>query len=383
MSQKKHMVLVDPIAFAGGSKVATENILRQLNFDKTRVSVLTADQSSWHLPEIEHQTLFEPDFLVKKEQGVGYFLRHLNIALQLFLLRMRHGPIDIALGASGPGVDLATYLVRPLLKFKVIQLIHGPVAASRTIAKCLLQASQVHYLETTASSITSALARVDQGSKELIPPKYHLLRNGLLPEKWPSQCQYETPVVFWAASLLKWKGLDTFTAALRQIPDTERPKTHICYIEPKNTNLEVSQYSSVIYGVRWHRDPDHLDLLRSESNIFVSTSKQEPFGLSILEAMAAGHCVVIPKDGAFWDRTLIDGVNCIKYEPGNAYDLAKKIIRLKRNLLMIRTLGESAKQLARSYRADICYVPIKHAIEAPNLTSTTDTSQPVNNGAES
>ena len=47
MSSKKHILVIDPTAFAGGSKVATENILRLLDTDNIHITVVTTDRSSW------------------------------------------------------------------------------------------------------------------------------------------------------------------------------------------------------------------------------------------------------------------------------------------------------------------------------------------------
>ncbi len=77
--------------------------------------------------------LHEPAWLAQQEQGIAYFIRHFIILLNILWLRLRFGHFDMALGASGPGVDLALYLARPLLNWKVVQLVHGPVACSRTI----------------------------------------------------------------------------------------------------------------------------------------------------------------------------------------------------------------------------------------------------------
>lgn len=255
--------------------------------------------------------LFQCAWLAQQEQGIAYFLSHLWIAFFVLITRLRLGRIDVALGASGPGVDLALYLVKPLLGFRIVQLVHGPVARSRTI-----------------------------------------------------RCQVVRPVIFWEALLLKWKGLDTLLQAARTVDVENRPPTHICYIRPKKTALPVSLAPVVLEAVCWHEAPKDLDQLRAEANIFVSTSECEPFGLSILEAMAAGHCVVIPADGAYWDRILKQGVDCLKYRPGDSADLAGKLDFLNNNLAQIKRLGEAAFKVASQYRASQCYAPIKKALEA-------------------
>lgn len=363
MSSKRHLLVIDPTAFAGGSKVATENILRLLDMERMSITVLTTDRDSWHWPQLKRVRLFELKWFSKQEQGIPYFLRHMFIALQLMLISLRFGRIDIAVGASGPGVDLALYLVKPLLGFQIVQLIHGPVANSRTIGRCLLAADEVHYLKSASSSIISALLRVTGTPRELTTPHFQIMQNGLSEHAWPSRCQTERPVIFWAASLLKWKGLDTLLDAIRCIKIELRPETHICYIRPKEILAPITYAPLAINAVHWYENPGDLDEIRAAANIFVSTSQNEPFGLSILEAMAAGHCVLIPTDGAYWDRTLKNGVDCIKYAPGNVIDLSVKLSFISRDMTRLRSLGAAAAQVADNYRAETRYTSIKNTLQ--------------------
>lgn len=363
MTSRRHLLIVDPTPFAGGSKTATENMLRLLDKEGTRITVLSADRESWSWVRVRKLRLFEPTWLAQREQGPLYVARHAVIAMQILLLRLLCGRIDLVLGASGPGVDLAIYLTKPLLRYKIVQLIHGPVAYSRIIGRCLASADQVHYLESCRQSVLAALSKTNTTTVQLEAPRFQNFRNGISAHQWPAACQYDRPVIFWAASLLKWKGLETLLDALRSIPDDRRPETHICYIRPKSTSLPVSEAPLSLSSVYWHESPGKLDALRAGANIFVSTSTREPFGLSILEAMAAGHCIVIPADGAFWDKVLDDGIDCIKYQPGNAQDLATKLDLLSRNLSCVTSTGRNAARRAEDYRADLCYAAIKTTIE--------------------
>jgi len=363
MNSKRHLLVLDPTAFAGGSKVATENILRLLNSDRVRITVLSADRHSWHRLQLNRIKLYEPKWLSRQEQGVAYFLRNTVVALNLLLARVRYGRFDIALGASGPGVDLALYLIKPLLGFKLVKLIHGPVACSHTIGRALHGADENHYLGSAHDSLDCALSTLSATPPQLTPPRFQVLENGLSKVLWPSRSQSERPVIFWAASLLKWKGLEILLDALREIDLKQRPETHICYIRPKKTLLPVSQAPVDIGSVHWHESPKQFDKLRASASIFVSTSENEPFGLSILEAMAAGHCVVIPADGAYWDQTLQEGIDCIKYTPGDAADLAVKLLALSHDMALVKRVGDSSARVAESYRAESRYTVIKNSLE--------------------
>ncbi len=328
MTARTHLLVIDPTAFPGGSKTATENILRLLDPERVRITVLSADHDSWQLNTLKRMRLRQPAMLSSRIRGLGYFLRHALIAIQVLWTRLRQGRIHTALGASGPGVDLALYLARPLLGYRLLQLIHGPVAHSRTLGRCLRGADAVHYLESSCNSMAEAMRCVSKSSVEPAFKRFQIMRNGLPEQQWPSRCQTDRPVLFWAASLLKWKGLELLVDALERIDNCQRPETHICYIRPQDTQLDISPAPQTLHKVHWYEQPEDLDRLRAAASIFVSTSKREPFGLSILEAMAAGHCVLLPADGAYWDHVLEDGVHCVKYRPGDAQDLADKLITL-------------------------------------------------------
>jgi glycosyltransferase involved in cell wall biosynthesis len=363
MKHKRHLVIIDPITFSGGSKVATQNILRLLDPNKIRITVLTADPDSWCYSQLKRMHLYQPKWLAEKEQGIAYFLRHFFIALNLLLARLRFGPFDIGLGASIPNLDFALYLLKPLLGIKVIQLIHGPVACSRTIARCLLAAEQVYYLQSSRNSLLNLLNCRSQEMLTILPENFHIMHNGLNELNWPTPCQRQKPAVFWAASLLKWKGLEILLAALHKLPPKERPTTHICYIKPKDTKLSSSQIPKNIEQINCYENPVNLDKIRASANIFVSTSKNEPFGLSILEAMAAGHCVLIPADGAYWDLSLEDNINCIKYQADNSEDLMQKLMQLNRDIQQVIRIGQQAANVATNYRAEKQYASIQTSIE--------------------
>lgn len=365
METFKHIVVIDPIAYAGGSKVATDNLLATLQQPNLKITIITKDKLSWSQPEYQFIKLVEMPGLAHKEQGIWYFVRHLILALNIIWARLRYGKINIAIGASGPGVDLSLYLTQRLLNFSIIQLIHGPVANSRTIARCLVRAMHVFYLKSTLPSIERCLLNLlDQHQiKPLITSdSFDVLNNGLAASSWPSQCQYHTPKILWAASLLKWKGLDFFIQTMAAIPEQCRPPTEICYIRPQGTDQAISQAPVTLSKVTWHEQPPKFNLIRASCNIFISTSINEPFGLAILEAMAAGHCVVIPSDKAHWDNTLRHGVNCIKYQANDLHDLVSKVTALGDDIKKIKRIGQQGQEVARHYQAPKIYASVKKVV---------------------
>ena len=362
-----HLLLVDPIAFPGGSKIATSHALALTDPERLQITVVTRDPSSWSGQNLRTMPLIEPRFLADREQGIAYFLRHVIILLNIFIARLRHGRIDTAVGASGPGVDLSLYLGKRCLGYRIVQLVHGPVARSRTIARALFAADRVFYLESSQSSLVSALGSVEPqiSAQELeTDARFQAFVNGLPAERWPGPTSAQEPRLFWAASLLKWKGLSTLLDALQHLHADTPLQTDICYIRPRETRVELGPEPRDIEHVAWHENPPDLDRIRATCSIFVSTSQAEPFGLSILEAMAAGLTVVIPRDGAYWDRVLTDRKHCLKYRPGNASELAERLLELTRNPALIAELASHSRLLAQAYRAADCYASIAAELES-------------------
>ncbi|MFQ2243789.1 glycosyltransferase family 4 protein [Aeromonas enteropelogenes] len=345
------IVLVDPISFRGGSKVATEVMLDELagRFSELACHVLTQDPDSW--PRCRHHRLWLPSWLRGRESGAGYLLKQGWQTLIILALCWRLGQVRCLLAASGPGVDLCSYWAARVLGIPVVQLIHGPVGCSGLSARALWRASQVCYLESCRPSLGALLNRLGESA---FPAHWQPFTNGLSDEQWPTATRGGTRIL-WAASLLRWKGLETMLAAHQAMSET-RPELEVCYLQPKGTLQPCSQPRPDLPDTRWHANPANLDEIRARCGIFVSTSHQEPFGLSILEAMAAGLCVVIPADGAWWDRQLGDGIHCCKYLPGDAEDLARVLGALQADPARVSALGANARQLASTgYRAGQAY----------------------------
>lgn len=365
MDNKRQILVVDSIPFNGGSKVATQNILNEVSTKNATIRVLTADQDAWNSPHLIKEKLHEFTFLTHQESGYFYFLRHLFLLFNVLWLRLKHGPFDLIMGPSWPGNDLSIYLAKWVLGTPVLQIIHGPVAASRTVAKCLQNADYTFYLSSAEDSINDCLAGQGMSITTLQQSGHHfeVFTNGLPSSDWPSTASaVKTVKLFWAASLLKWKGLDILLNVLSNFSDLQRPSTDICYIRPKKIQLEVTHAPVNISAVTWHEAPDNLDQIRSQTNVFISTSHKEPFGLSILEAMAAGHCIIIPRDNAYWDQKLTENQDCLKYRPNSHNDLAEKISYLMAHPNQIKRLSESSKKVAQQYRAERVYRPIVEII---------------------
>lgn len=375
-----HCIIFDPIAFKGGSKIATREALSLCDHTTTRFTVITSSLPSWQdvgftdKQMVDFITLPSFRFIAQATSGLGFWFKQCLYSLYLLAILLKLGRVSIAIGASGPGIDMPLYFLQPIFRFKLLQFIHGPVACSRSIGYCLTQANSVFYLPSTQRSLINALSRYYQTrctyfdtsliaqfacqSRQFIP-----FVNGITQDKWPSPCQHETPVVFWCASLLKWKGLDLLSKSLSELEDVHPCRANICFIRPQDISLAYSIAPQQLAHVQWYEDPKNLDDIRRQSNIFVSTSLHEPFGLSILEALAAGMCVLIPQDGSYWDNILTHDLNCIKYQANDSNSLSKAMLYASTQQTAVARIGSEAAQFAHKYHAESTYWAITYTID--------------------
>jgi glycosyltransferase involved in cell wall biosynthesis len=105
------------------------------------------------------------------------------------------------------------------------------------------------------------------------------------------------------------------------------------------SNLEIPNFLTVY---RPTSDIELADLMR-RSNIFVSTSRWEGFGLPALEAMACG-CAIISSNNGGCNEYAVDGHNCLMYEPGDINHLKSLVVKLSqdeslRNYLIVNGIN--------------------------------------------
>ncbi|WP_070971432.1 glycosyltransferase family 4 protein [Vibrio sonorensis] len=379
IAAKNHILLFDPVPFKGGSKIATDAALSLTKGGKVKYTVLTADVSFWQESDLAKECNTDivrfpmANTLMSCNQGLLFWVKQFYLLLVLSITRLKQGKFHCLLGASGPGNDMALYLFNQLLGATLIQLIHGPVSPSRSIGWCLMKVHKVHYLHSSRTQLQAALSRhyerthsranaQELAKLELNGPRFCSFVNGIKRQHWPSQCNKAEPVLFWAASLLKWKGLDLMCDGIQVVHRQKPIAANICFIRPQNISVPTSDAPKPLPYVLWYQEPRCIDEIRKQSNIFISTSKNEPFGLSILEAMAAGMCIVIPRDGAYWDKRLSSYQNCLKYQPDNADSLAQAILSLTEDKMLATRISKASKQIAEQYRAEEVYAGIVHDV---------------------
>ncbi|RTZ16804.1 glycosyltransferase [Vibrio aquaticus] len=386
MAKINKTLVFDPIPFKGGSKIATSDALTCSSTQLHQFVVLSVTPDYWESTDFyaKHDVsvirLFHSGWLIKHHNGPLYWLNQLTLLVQLFFVLCLQGKITKIVGASGPGIDMPLYLAKRLFSFELIQMIHGNVGCSRSIGYCLTNADSVFYLPSARPSMKTALITYLSSLNNIADTEhiaecylksanYQSFVNGIPEHRWPTQSEQSLPIFFWSASLLKWKGLDLFIQAAR-IASTFKPLAmNICFIRPKQTCLPISEAPiNLNRHTQWYDDPSNLDEIRANSNIFVSTSVNEPFGLSILEALAAGMCVILPQDGAFWDQQLEHNVNCIKYQPNDPESLSNALLLAAHDPLLCQLCQTHALDIAKQFKAEYRYMKFAQCLNGAGVT---------------
>ena len=87
-------------------------------------------------------------------------------------------------------------------------------------------------------------------------------------------------------------------------------------------------------------------------DVFVHSSRKEPFGLGVLEAAAAGKPVVAFNDGGI-PEIVVDGQTGFLVETGDRSALAAALLRLLGDGALARRMGEAGRErTAQHFRPD-------------------------------
>lgn len=363
----KRVLIYDPVPFKGGSKKVMKTIIAELP-QNIEIWVISNDKESWCNDcdiNVKYIPLFSPRYLQNKITGFLFYLKHFVYLFSLLACMIKLKRFNKIIGFSGPSVDFSLYLLTEIININIIQLVQGDIANSKVSSFGLTRATQVFYLPSTLSSIMQTL-KSHTSNKSITENKFLPFINGIncstIKTKELDNNNRGKVGFFWAASLLKWKRVDLFIAAIAQLNNTHKDASKyfasICYIEPKtDAYIDVTDVGK-FDNIRWYADPNNLNDIRASSSVFISTAEHEPFGLSILESMAAGLAIVIPADDAYWDQHLTDGYDCIKYEPNNLDSLVQVLSRLIHNPNLLLKIAKQAQRYAQNYCHLRCYSKI-------------------------
>lgn len=192
------------------------------------------------------------------------------------------------------------------------------------------------------------------GQFQLPPDKIRVIPNGVDPREVESagEAARETfalpgeDIVFFVGRLVREKGVDTLLDAFPAVLE-RRPATRLVIggTGPHEAHLRRRVLALGLDGrVRFtgHLDDRSRNLLYRWASAAVVPSYYEPFGLTALEAMAAGAPLVVSDTGGLGE-TVVHGETGLKVPPADPGELAGGILRLLSDPALARRLAERAR----------------------------------------
>lgn len=186
-----------------------------------------------------------------------------------------------------------------------------------------------------------------QFNPSIMPTILEIRKKLNLPEKGP--------IIGTVGRLQRWKGMHGLIEAmpiiLKKYPDAN------CVIIGGEHGLEPDYLSYLKKRIDCLKLKDKVVLAGFQKNIpewmqamdvVVHASKNEPFGIVIVEAMALGKPVVAGPEGGPTE-IITEGLNGLFAPYGNAKMLAKQILRYLDDPIFAKKIGEAAKKRAREF----------------------------------
>jgi glycosyltransferase involved in cell wall biosynthesis len=164
-------------------------------------------------------------------------------------------------------------------------------------------------------------------------------------------------VIGLVATYAWWKGHRTFLAAARRVRDALPERSLRFYViggalyGTKGSELTVAELRSALEHEGLTSDvglvPFQKDVARVYQGLDVmvhASERPEPFGRTIVEAMASGRSVIVARGGGAVEL-FEEGRTALGFRPGDAVDLTQKIIELVQD-------GELRSRLSGAARAN-------------------------------
>lgn len=154
------------------------------------------------------------------------------------------------------------------------------------------------------------------------------------------------PVVTTIGRLSPYKGVDTFIQAAHLVRQ-EFPQALFLIVGTawKDSTMYVSHLERLVHNlglnfcIRFLGQRDDVPGILARSDILVSAAQFEPFGLTVIEGMAAGLPVVATRCGGL-EEIITDGEDGFLVPVGNASAMAEAILSLARNPDLAREMGK-------------------------------------------
>lgn len=259
----------------------------------------------------------------------------------------------INLHHPNPLADLSYLLARP--QAPLVVTYHADIVRQRHLAK--LHAPLLHYVLNRAAAIVVTSPHYVDSSPVL--PRYRdkivVIPLGIdpPPPAWlenPAPKPPGEPQYLYLGRLVPYKGVEVLLQALTQAPG----RLWIAGYGPSEAKLRkqadalglngrVEFLGTISEPEKWRR------LAACDALVLPSLTRAEAYGLVLVEAMAAGKPVVA-SDLPTGVRLLAqEGVNALRFPPGDALRLAAALHRLAADPEAARQLGETGRRLMQAH----------------------------------
>ncbi len=160
------------------------------------------------------------------------------------------------------------------------------------------------------------------------------------------------------ATYARWKGQDTFLAAAARVMKTQGvPAARFYIIGGPIYKTQGSQFSRAELEKQVRElgleafvgfvdfQPDPLAVYRALDGVVHASTQPEPFGLTIIEAMACGKAVIVSQAGGAAEL-FTDGEDALGAPPGDVAALASRMVQLLQSPDLRVSLGQRARATA-------------------------------------
>jgi glycosyltransferase involved in cell wall biosynthesis len=149
-----------------------------------------------------------------------------------------------------------------------------------------------------------------------------------------------------------WEFTIEALAALKRCMDLDEIAIVIAGEGPMRDEI-LSRLGEIGYAVHFlgRVAPHQVPSLLANCDLHVTTSEKETFGLTVLEAFAAGIPVLAPRKGGVTEN-IQEGENGLLYHPGNQADFIKQLQCLIQDPLLRERMGQKGKKNMMEYTWD-------------------------------
>ena len=259
-----------------------------------------------------------------------------------------HG-IEIVHAHAARDYHLAALAVRLAPRSRVVLTRHALFPLRRINRPLLRSAGRV-------ITVSQAVAESVRRSGVIESPKITVVHNGIDTNRFHQAKAHDANslvLIGTVGHLAPIKGFDIFLRAAKLIFTQRHDVRFVIIGEDKSTHMEHRRsfegliaelgLSDIVNMPGWQ---DDMPAVLSSLDLFVSAARSEPFGLAIVEAMAAGLPIVATSsEGAL--EILEDGITGKLVPTGDPEALAEAINNLLADPLECSRLGRNAQLAAR------------------------------------